>query len=109
MCCCSKDVANQRHRSSENVHTISLPRYFLVYIIAKNSGGKIISNQKALQFIFMRQSSKNLNEDSNPENKLERYLEQSKLKTQALKKLLKFIEDGDNSNNIPPKSKKGRN
>ena len=56
----------------------------------------------------MRQSSKKLTVNLNQENSLEKYLEQSKLKTQALKKLLKFIEDGDVGDKIPSKHNKDK-
>lgn len=54
----------------------------------------------------MRQSSKKSIKDLNQEITLESYLEKNRLKTQALKKLLKFIEDGDVGDKIPPKRKK---
>jgi hypothetical protein len=57
----------------------------------------------------MPQSSDNTFKDSNPENALKKFLEKSKTKTEALKKLLKFIEDKEIGKNKPIIQNQDRN
>lgn len=49
----------------------------------------------------MQQSSDHTFKDSNPENALKKFLEKNRVKTQALKKLLKLIEDNQIADNEP--------
>ena len=57
----------------------------------------------------MQQSSKNSKKESKPEKSVQRFLEKNKVKTQALKKLLKFIEDSEIADNKPSGQNQDRN
>jgi hypothetical protein len=57
----------------------------------------------------MQQSSNNSNKESKPEKSVQRFLEKNKVKTQALKKLLKFIEDKNIADDKPSSQNQDRN
>lgn len=49
----------------------------------------------------MQHSSSNSNKESKPEKSFQKFLEKNKAKTQALKKLLKFIEEKELTDDKP--------